>query len=174
MVLFAGLVAYSFQVMGSQPLTLTGSIPRGLPAFQLPRFSMAAPNGTIPFRSMVEVGARLASGGWAPCRLLSPYSCICWLPTQREEALLRGDPHPSVATLTASFPPRTWGSGWPWSRSWACWRRLQLPRLLVWLHQAPTPALSGGVFAGGLGCWGRCCSHRGSGRDWAAHAKPGL
>ncbi|NXT02914.1 S2611 protein, partial [Jacana jacana] len=53
-VLFAGLVAYSFQVMGSQPLTLTGSIPQGLPAFQLPRFSMTVPNGTIPFRSMVE------------------------------------------------------------------------------------------------------------------------
>ncbi|XP_053939269.1 sodium-independent sulfate anion transporter isoform X7 [Cuculus canorus] len=53
-VLFAGLVAYSFQVMGSQPLTLTGSIPQGLPAFQLPRFSMDTPNGTIPFRSMVE------------------------------------------------------------------------------------------------------------------------
>ncbi|XP_051491118.1 sodium-independent sulfate anion transporter isoform X9 [Apus apus] len=60
-VLFAGLVAYSFQVMGSQPLTLTGSIPRGLPAFRLPRFSMAAPNGTVPFRSMVEdMGVGLA------------------------------------------------------------------------------------------------------------------
>ncbi|KFU85915.1 Sodium-independent sulfate anion transporter, partial [Chaetura pelagica] len=53
-VLFAGLVAYSFQVMGSQPLTLTGSTP---PA----RFSMAAPNGTIPFRTMVEdMGVGLA------------------------------------------------------------------------------------------------------------------
>ncbi|NXY76670.1 S2611 protein, partial [Glareola pratincola] len=60
-VLFAGLVAYSFQVMGSQPLTLTGSIPQGLPAFRLPQFSMAAPNGTIPFRSMVEdMGVGLA------------------------------------------------------------------------------------------------------------------
>ncbi|KAM6344820.1 sodium-independent sulfate anion transporter isoform 2-T2 [Alca torda] len=60
-VLFAGLVAYSFQVMGSQPLTLTGSIPQGLPAFRLPRFSMADPNGTIPFRSMVEdMGVGLA------------------------------------------------------------------------------------------------------------------
>ncbi|XP_064006823.1 sodium-independent sulfate anion transporter isoform X5 [Pogoniulus pusillus] len=53
-VLFAGLVAYSFQVMGSQPLTLTGSIPQGLPPFQLPHFSMATPNGTIPFQTMVE------------------------------------------------------------------------------------------------------------------------
>ncbi|NXF87733.1 S2611 protein, partial [Eubucco bourcierii] len=53
-VLFAGLVAYSFQVMGSQPFTLTGSIPQGLPPFQLPHFSMATPNGTIPFQSMVE------------------------------------------------------------------------------------------------------------------------
>ncbi|NXD84166.1 S2611 protein, partial [Halcyon senegalensis] len=60
-VLFAGLVAYSFQATGSQPLTLTGSIPQGLPAFQLPRFSMVAPNGTVPFRSMVEdMGAGLA------------------------------------------------------------------------------------------------------------------
>ncbi|XP_051653321.1 sodium-independent sulfate anion transporter isoform X1 [Manacus candei] len=60
-VLFAGLVAYSFQVMGSQPLTLTGSIPRGLPAFRLPRFSLAAPNGTVPFPSMVEdMGVGLA------------------------------------------------------------------------------------------------------------------
>ncbi|PKK18982.1 solute carrier family 26 (anion exchanger), member 11 [Columba livia] len=60
-VLFAGLVAYSFQVMGSQPFTLTGSIPRGLPTFRLPCFSMAAPNGTVPFRSMVEdMGAGLA------------------------------------------------------------------------------------------------------------------
>ncbi|XP_065708366.1 sodium-independent sulfate anion transporter isoform X3 [Patagioenas fasciata] len=60
-VLFAGLVAYSFQVMGSQPFTLTGSIPRGLPAFRLPCFSMAVPNGTVPFGSMVEdMGAGLA------------------------------------------------------------------------------------------------------------------
>ncbi|NXE28756.1 S2611 protein, partial [Ardeotis kori] len=60
-VLFAGLVAYSFQVTGSQPLTLTGSIPQGLPAFRLPRFSMAVPNGTVPFRSMVEdMGVGLA------------------------------------------------------------------------------------------------------------------
>ncbi|XP_009949043.1 PREDICTED: sodium-independent sulfate anion transporter, partial [Leptosomus discolor] len=60
-VLFAGLVAYSFQVMGSQPLTLTGSIPQGLPAFRLPRFSVAAPNGTVPFWSMVEdMGVGLA------------------------------------------------------------------------------------------------------------------
>lgn len=169
-VLFAGLVAYSFQVMGSQPLTLTGSIPQGLPAFRLPPFSMVAPNGTVPFWSMVEVGARLAGGGWAPRRLLSPYSCVCWLPTQREEALLRGDPRPSVAPLTASFPPRTWGSGWPWSRSWASWRPLRLPRLLVRLHQTPT--LREGVSAGGLGCRGGCCSHGGSGRDWAACIKP--
>ncbi|NXP23301.1 S2611 protein, partial [Scytalopus superciliaris] len=60
-VLFAGLVAYSFQVMGSQPLTLTGSIPRGLPAFRPPHFSMAVPNGTVSFQSMVEdMGVGLA------------------------------------------------------------------------------------------------------------------
>ncbi|NXU52555.1 S2611 protein, partial [Turnix velox] len=60
-VLFAGLVAYSFQVMGSQPLTLTGSIPQGLPAFQLPHFSVATPNGTVPFKDIVEdMGVGLA------------------------------------------------------------------------------------------------------------------
>ncbi|XP_071429421.1 sodium-independent sulfate anion transporter isoform X2 [Pithys albifrons albifrons] len=60
-VLFAGLVAYSFQVMGSQPLTLTGSIPRGLPAFRPPCFSVATPNGTVPFQGMVQdMGVGLA------------------------------------------------------------------------------------------------------------------
>ncbi|NXR50469.1 S2611 protein, partial [Hippolais icterina] len=60
-VLFAGLVAYSFQVMGWQPFRLTGSIPQGLPAFRPPRFSLAAPNGTVPFQSMVQdMGVGLA------------------------------------------------------------------------------------------------------------------
>ncbi|XP_077044213.1 sodium-independent sulfate anion transporter isoform X4 [Agelaius phoeniceus] len=60
-VLSAGLVAYSFQVMGCQPFRLTGSIPQGLPAFQPPRFSLAVPNGTVPFPSMVQdMGAGLA------------------------------------------------------------------------------------------------------------------
>ncbi|NXN97359.1 S2611 protein, partial [Rhinopomastus cyanomelas] len=60
-VLCAGLVAYSFEVLGSHPLTLTGSIPRGLPAFQPPPFSLAAPNGTVPFLTMVQdMGAGLA------------------------------------------------------------------------------------------------------------------
>ncbi|XP_051491112.1 sodium-independent sulfate anion transporter isoform X5 [Apus apus] len=77
-VLFAGLVAYSFQVMGSQPLTLTGSIPRGLPAFRLPRFSMAAPNGTVPFRSMVEPLRTVT--GLTPTR-------SCWLWDSRERAV---------------------------------------------------------------------------------------
>uniref|UniRef100_A0A8C3KB88 Solute carrier family 26 member 11 n=1 Tax=Calidris pygmaea TaxID=425635 RepID=A0A8C3KB88_9CHAR len=72
-VLFAGLVAYSFQVMGSQPLTLTGSIPRGLPAFRLPRFSMDAPNSTISFRNMVEVGARLGGRVGAPTASQNDY-----------------------------------------------------------------------------------------------------
>ncbi|XP_032932712.1 sodium-independent sulfate anion transporter isoform X2 [Catharus ustulatus] len=60
-VLFAGLVAYSFQVLGSQPFRLTGSIPQGLPPFRPPRFSLAAPNGTVPFQSMVQdMGVGLA------------------------------------------------------------------------------------------------------------------
>uniref|UniRef100_A0A8C3QUU1 Solute carrier family 26 member 11 n=1 Tax=Cyanoderma ruficeps TaxID=181631 RepID=A0A8C3QUU1_9PASS len=60
-VLFAGLVAYSFQVLGSQPFRLTGSIPQGLPALRPPPFSLAAPNGTVPFLSMVQdMGVGLA------------------------------------------------------------------------------------------------------------------
>ncbi|KAF4797458.1 Sodium-independent sulfate anion transporter [Turdus rufiventris] len=60
-VLFAGLVAYSFQVLGSEPFRLTGSIPQGLPPFRPPRFSLAAPNGTVPFQSMVQdMGVGLA------------------------------------------------------------------------------------------------------------------
>ncbi|NWH41264.1 S2611 protein, partial [Chloropsis hardwickii] len=60
-VLFAGLVAYSFQVLGCQPFRLTGSIPQGLPAFRPPPFSLAAPNGTVPFQSMVQdMGVGLA------------------------------------------------------------------------------------------------------------------
>lgn len=55
-------MAYSFQVMGSQPFRLTGSIPRGLPALQPPPFSLAAPNGTVPFLSMVQVGAGTSPG----------------------------------------------------------------------------------------------------------------
>lgn len=58
-VLAAGLVAYSFQLSGSQPLTLTGSVPRGLPPFRPPPFSKAVPNGTVPFGRMVQVGAGL-------------------------------------------------------------------------------------------------------------------
>ncbi|NXE56564.1 S2611 protein, partial [Casuarius casuarius] len=53
-VLFAGLVAYSFQAMGSRPFTLTGEIPQGLPALRLPPFAEVAPNGTVPFRRMVQ------------------------------------------------------------------------------------------------------------------------
>ncbi|XP_074410907.1 sodium-independent sulfate anion transporter isoform X3 [Zonotrichia albicollis] len=60
-VLFAGLVAYSFQVMGCQPFRLTGSIPQGLPPFQPPPFSLAVPNGTVPFPSMLQdMGVGLA------------------------------------------------------------------------------------------------------------------
>ncbi|XP_058673164.1 sodium-independent sulfate anion transporter [Ammospiza caudacuta] len=60
-VLFAGLVAYSFQVMGCQPFRLTGSIPQGLPPFRPPPFSLAVPNGTIPFPSMLQdMGVGLA------------------------------------------------------------------------------------------------------------------
>uniref|UniRef100_A0A8D2MJL1 STAS domain-containing protein n=1 Tax=Zonotrichia albicollis TaxID=44394 RepID=A0A8D2MJL1_ZONAL len=60
-VLFAGLVAYSFQVMGCQPFRLTGRIPQGLPPFRPPPFSLAVPNGTVPFPSMLQdMGVGLA------------------------------------------------------------------------------------------------------------------
>ncbi|KAL8163431.1 UNVERIFIED_CONTAM: hypothetical protein K2H54_020937 [Gekko kuhli] len=60
-VLFAGLVAYSFQVTGSQPFTLTGTIPQGLPPFQPPPFSKVTPNETVHFGEMVQaMGAGLA------------------------------------------------------------------------------------------------------------------
>ncbi|NXD31954.1 S2611 protein, partial [Spelaeornis formosus] len=60
-VLFAGLVAFSCQVMGCQPFSLTGSIPQGLPPLRPPRFSLAAPNGTVPFQSLVQdMGVGLA------------------------------------------------------------------------------------------------------------------
>uniref|UniRef100_A0A8C6ZIZ6 Solute carrier family 26 member 11 n=1 Tax=Nothoprocta perdicaria TaxID=30464 RepID=A0A8C6ZIZ6_NOTPE len=60
-VLCAGLLAYSFQVMGCQPFTLTGRIPRGLPAFRVPLFSKVTHNGTVPFSRMVQdMGAGLA------------------------------------------------------------------------------------------------------------------
>ncbi|XP_025968755.2 sodium-independent sulfate anion transporter isoform X4 [Dromaius novaehollandiae] len=53
-VLSAGLVAYSFQAMGSRPFTLTGEVPQGLPALRLPPFAEAAANGTVPFGRMVQ------------------------------------------------------------------------------------------------------------------------
>ncbi|XP_062826880.1 sodium-independent sulfate anion transporter isoform X1 [Anolis carolinensis] len=60
-VLFAGLVAYSFQVTGSQPFTLTGNTPQGLPPAQPPPFSKVTPNGTISFQEMTKaMGAGLA------------------------------------------------------------------------------------------------------------------
>ncbi|KAM3843405.1 sodium-independent sulfate anion transporter isoform 1-T2 [Vipera latastei] len=60
-VLFAGLVAYSFQVTGSQPFSLTGTIPQGLPLFQPPPFSIITSNQTIGFKEMVQaIGPGLA------------------------------------------------------------------------------------------------------------------
>ncbi|XP_048346419.1 sodium-independent sulfate anion transporter isoform X1 [Sphaerodactylus townsendi] len=60
-VLFASLVAYSFQVTGSQPFTLTGTIPQGLPPFQSPPFSKVTANETVHFGEMVQaMGTGLA------------------------------------------------------------------------------------------------------------------
>ncbi|XP_038597933.1 sodium-independent sulfate anion transporter [Tachyglossus aculeatus] len=58
---FAGLTAYSFQAMGSQPFTLTGRTAEGLPPFRPPPFSVATGNGTVPFAGMVQdMGSGLA------------------------------------------------------------------------------------------------------------------
>ncbi|XP_029455046.1 sodium-independent sulfate anion transporter isoform X2 [Rhinatrema bivittatum] len=54
LVIGAGLVAYSFQVMGSQPFILTGKTAEGLPPFQPPPFSKPSLNGTVSFVEMVQ------------------------------------------------------------------------------------------------------------------------
>ncbi|XP_030064462.1 sodium-independent sulfate anion transporter isoform X2 [Microcaecilia unicolor] len=54
LVIAAGLIAYSFQVMGSQPFILTGKTTEGLPPFRPPPFSKASVNGTVPFVRMVQ------------------------------------------------------------------------------------------------------------------------
>ncbi|XP_078510200.1 sodium-independent sulfate anion transporter isoform X2 [Lissotriton helveticus] len=60
-VIVAGLVAYSFEVMGYQPFILTGRTAQGLPSLQLPPFFEETSNGTIPFTQMVQdLGAGLA------------------------------------------------------------------------------------------------------------------
>ncbi|XP_053562450.1 sodium-independent sulfate anion transporter [Bombina bombina] len=59
-VVAAGLVAYSFQVMGLQPFILTGKTAEGLPQFQIPPFYETTANGTVTFRNMVqEIGPGL-------------------------------------------------------------------------------------------------------------------
>ncbi|KAM4663863.1 sodium-independent sulfate anion transporter isoform 1-T1 [Discoglossus pictus] len=59
-VVAAGLVAYSFQAVGSQPFILTGKTAEGVPHFQLPPFFETSVNGTINFKEMVQdIGAGL-------------------------------------------------------------------------------------------------------------------
>lgn len=55
-VVAAGLVAYSFHVMGLHPFILTGKTAEGLPEFQLPPFSEKTDNRTVSFGEMVQVG----------------------------------------------------------------------------------------------------------------------
>ncbi|XP_048221051.1 sodium-independent sulfate anion transporter-like isoform X1 [Perognathus longimembris pacificus] len=58
---FAALMAYSFEVTGSQPFVLTGHTAGGLPPVQLPPFSVTTANGTVSFAEMVQgMGAGLA------------------------------------------------------------------------------------------------------------------
>lgn len=82
----------------------------------------------------------------------------------------------SQPALTGSFPPRTWGSGWPWCRSWACWRPSPSPRLLVGLcqgHALCSQGVSVGAWGAGEGsarAWGAgegAVPFRGTGREWA-------
>ncbi|XP_066442882.1 sodium-independent sulfate anion transporter isoform X2 [Eleutherodactylus coqui] len=59
-VVAAGLVAYSFHVMGLHPFILTGKTAEGLPRFQLPPFSEKTDNHTVSFSEMVqEIGPGL-------------------------------------------------------------------------------------------------------------------
>ncbi|XP_075034024.1 sodium-independent sulfate anion transporter [Mixophyes fleayi] len=53
-VVAAGLVAYSFHVMGLHPFILTGKTAEGLPHFQMPPFSETTANRTVPFTEMVQ------------------------------------------------------------------------------------------------------------------------
>ncbi|KAM9296665.1 sodium-independent sulfate anion transporter [Gastrophryne carolinensis] len=53
-VVAAGLVAYSFHVMGLTPFILTGKTAEGLPPFRLPLFSETTSNRTITFVEMVQ------------------------------------------------------------------------------------------------------------------------
>ncbi|XP_071968434.1 sodium-independent sulfate anion transporter isoform X2 [Engystomops pustulosus] len=53
-VVAAGLVAYSFHVMGLHPFILTGKTAEGLPQFQLPPFSEKIDNRTVSFSEMVQ------------------------------------------------------------------------------------------------------------------------
>lgn len=53
-VVAAGLVAYSFHVMGLHPFILTGKTAEGLPEFQLPPFSEKTDNRTVSFGEMVQ------------------------------------------------------------------------------------------------------------------------
>ncbi|XP_072271048.1 sodium-independent sulfate anion transporter isoform X2 [Pyxicephalus adspersus] len=53
-VVAAGLVAYSFEVMGLSPFVLTGKTAEGLPQFHLPPFSETVGNRTVSFSEMVQ------------------------------------------------------------------------------------------------------------------------
>ncbi|XP_068119627.1 sodium-independent sulfate anion transporter isoform X2 [Hyperolius riggenbachi] len=53
-VIAAGLVAYSFHVVGQSPFILTGKTAEGLPHFTLPPFSETIGNRTVPFSEMVQ------------------------------------------------------------------------------------------------------------------------
>ncbi|XP_056406153.1 sodium-independent sulfate anion transporter isoform X2 [Hyla sarda] len=53
-VVAAGLVAYSFHVMGLHPFILTGKTAEGLPEFHLPPFSEKTDNRTVSFSEMVQ------------------------------------------------------------------------------------------------------------------------
>ncbi|XP_033374582.1 sodium-independent sulfate anion transporter isoform X2 [Parus major] len=107
-VLFAGLVAYSFQVMGSQPFRLTGSIPQGLPAFRPPRFSLAAPNGTVPFQSMLQdMGV-----GLAVVPLMGLLETVAIAKAFASQNGYRIDPNQELLALAQEFPERSCTAGW--------------------------------------------------------------
>ncbi|XP_053816404.1 sodium-independent sulfate anion transporter isoform X9 [Vidua chalybeata] len=169
-VLFAGLVAYSFQVRGSQPFRLTGSIPQGLPAFRPPRFSLAAPNGTVPFQSMVQdMGV-----GLAVVPLMGLLESVAIAKAFASQSGYRIDPDQELLALGVANLLGSFVSSYPitgsFGRAGPCAPLCDIPALLlggpVWncgrgagfwgspalLHcQAPDKGVRGGRAAGAAG-----------------------
>lgn len=132
----------------------------GLPAIHTHRQHPSGPPGipaatllhgyTQRHHSLPEHGGGGCLAGWQ--RMSSPWadSCSRCSPCSRRR-LCCGMTSSLCGYTDHVLSARTWGSGWPWCRSWACWRPLRLPKLLVRLHQAPVPVPARVVSAGAWG-----------------------